>query len=242
MGTLRYDFTGDVAIVTGGARGIGAAIAASLAAAGAHVHVFDACEPRVVVPGVEAHLVDLRDPDAVRAAVDAVLTDSGGVQLLVNNAGVTRDAPLWKLAEEDWQTVLDVNLSGAFRVLSALAPSMRDARHGRIVQIASINGLRGKFGQANYSASKAGLIGLTRTAALELGRRGITVNAVAPGLIDTEMTADLPPEVRAKALEESALGKAGSVDDIAATVLFLLSDAARHITGVVVPVDGGQLA
>ncbi|MCA8981895.1 MAG: SDR family oxidoreductase [Planctomycetes bacterium] len=242
MGTLHYDFTGDVAVVTGGARGIGAAIASALAAAGARVHVFDACEPEFVVPGVTAHLVDLRDADAVRAEVDAVLAESGGVQLLVNNAGVTRDAPLWKLAEEDWQAVLDVNLTGAFRVLAALAPAMREARHGRVVQIASINGMRGKFGQANYSASKAGLIGLTRTAALELGRRGITVNAVAPGLIDSAMTAELPSEIRARALEESALGKAGSVEDVAATVLFLLSEAARHITGVVVPVDGGQLA
>lgn len=242
MGTLHYDFSGDVAVVTGGARGIGAAIVSALAAAGARVHVFDACEPQEVVPGVTVHRVDLRDAAAVNSAVDAVLAESGSVQLLVNNAGVTRDAPLWKLAEEDWQTVLDVNLTGAFRVLAALAPSMREARCGRIVQIASINGMRGKFGQANYSASKAGLIGLTRTAALELGRRGITVNAVAPGLIDTEMTAELPPEIRAKALEESALGKAGRAEDIASTVLFLLSDAARHITGIVVPVDGGQLA
>lgn len=242
MGRIVYDFTGDVAVVTGGARGIGAAIANALAVAGADVHVFDACEPSAVTPRITSHLVDLRDGAAVHAAAGAVQVQSGPVQLLVNNAGVTRDAPLWKLTEEDWQTVLDVNLTGAFRVLSAFAAQMRDQRHGRIVQIASINGMRGKFGQANYSASKAGLIGVTRTAALELGPRGITVNAVAPGLIDTEMTANLPVEIRAKALAESALGRAGKVEDIAATVLFLLSEAARHITGIVVPVDGGQTA
>jgi acetoacetyl-CoA reductase/3-oxoacyl-[acyl-carrier protein] reductase len=242
MGRVLYDFTGDVAVVTGGARGIGAAIANALAVAGAEVHVLDAVEPSVLTPRVTAHLVDLRDGAAVHAAARVVQDRSGPVQLLVNNAGVTRDAPLWKLTDEDWQIVLDVNLTGAFRVLSAFASQMRDQRHGRIVQIASINGMRGKFGQANYSASKAGLIGLTRTAALELGSRGITVNAVAPGLIDTEMTANLPAEIRAKALDESALGRAGSVEDIATTVLFLLSEAARHITGIVVPVDGGQLA
>jgi 3-oxoacyl-[acyl-carrier protein] reductase len=241
MGELRFDFSGDVAVVTGGARGIGASIATALAAAGAQVHVFDALEPVDLMPDVTAHLVDLRDGDAVRAAAAAVHERSGPIQLLVNNAGITRDAPLWKLAEEDWQAVLDVNLTGAFRVLAAFAPQLRESRHGRVVQIASINGMRGKFGQSNYSASKAGLIGLTRTAAVELGRRGITVNAVAPGLIDSAMTTDLPPEIRAKALDESSLGKAGSVDDITAAVLFLLSESASHITGTVLPVDGGQL-
>ena len=242
MGHSRPDFTGDVAIVTGGARGIGAAIAHALATAGARVHVFDAIDCAEVFEGITPHFVDLRDGAAVQSAVEAVIAQEGAVQLLVNNAGITRDAPLWKLAEEDWQAVLDVNLSGAFRVLTALTPHLREARHGRIVQIASINGLRGKFGQANYSASKAGLIALTRTAALELGRRGITINAVAPGLIDTEMTANLPPEIRAKALDESALGQAGTPADITAAVLFLLSEEARHITGTVLPVDGGQLA
>ena len=242
MGSVRFDFAGDNAVVTGGARGIGAAVVGALATAGARVHVFDVCEPLDPREGVSMHLVDLRDAAAVRAAAARVQEESGPVRLLVNNAGITRDAPLWMLSEEDWDAVLDVNLSAAFRVLAAFVPVMRAERAGCIVQVASINGLRGKFGQANYASAKAGMIALTRTAALELGRRGITVNAVAPGLIDTEMTAELPEEIRAKALQESASGRAGRVEDVANAVLFLLSDAARHITGAVLPVDGGQLA
>jgi acetoacetyl-CoA reductase/3-oxoacyl-[acyl-carrier protein] reductase len=240
MGRLTPDFAGDVAIVTGAAAGIGRAVADALAAAGARVHGLDLARPEA--PGWCFHEVDVRQPEQVDAAVALVLEREGRVDHLVNVAGITRDAMLWKLDEADWQAVLDVNLSGAFHTLRAVAPAMREARRGRVVQIASINGLRGKAGQANYSASKAGLIALTRTAARELGRRGITVNAIAPGMIETAMSATLPPEVRERAMAEAALGRIGAPEDVVGAVLFLLSDAAAHVTGTVLPVDGGQLA
>ena len=249
MGSLRPDFSGDCAIVTGGAAGIGLEIVRALAIAGAKVHAFDietgnATDLELPAQATEPvfQRVDVTDTASVSAAVAQVVEAEGCIDLLVNNAGITRDAPLWKLSDEEWQAVLDVNLSGAFRMLRAVAAPMREARHGRIVQIASINGLRGKFGQANYSASKAGIVTLTRTAARELGGRGITVNAIAPGLIETEMTRSLPQEVLDKSLSETCLRAFGAPSDIASAVLFLLSEEASHITGTVLPVDGGQLA
>jgi acetoacetyl-CoA reductase/3-oxoacyl-[acyl-carrier protein] reductase len=162
------------------------------------------------------------------------------VTLLVNNAGITRDKSLAKMTDEDWQAVLSVNLTGAFNVVRSLAPAMRQAGYGRIVNITSINGMRGKFGQANYSAAKAGLIGLTKTLARELGPKGITVNAVAPGMVMTEMALALPEEFLAKARAESVLPELAAPEDIANAVLFLLSDGARMITGEVIRVDAGQ--
>ena len=242
MGRLNPSFAGDVALVTGAGRGIGRAIAARLSEAGARVHGFDV-EPGEATPdGPRLHAVDVRDPAAVERAVEAVVGAEGRIDLLVNAAGIARDRALWKLPLEDWDAVLDVNLSGAYRVLRAVAPHMRERSRGRIVQIASINGLRGKFGQSSYSASKAGLIGLTRTAARELGPRGITVNAIAPGLVDTAMTKDLPPDILDTALAETATGRLGTVDDVVACALFLLSEEAAHVTGEVLRVDGGQLA
>jgi len=246
VGHLRADFDGDVAIVTGAASGIGRAILAALCRAGARVHGLD-----VAAPGPEAteddfrtapvhHAVDLCDAEAVERVIAEIARAESRIDLLVNNAGIARDRALWKLADEEWQAVLDVNLTGAFRVLRAVASHMRASGRGRIVQVASINGLRGKFGQAAYSASKAGLIGLTRTAARELGPRGITVNAVAPGMIETAMTRTLPAEIRERARDESALGRLGRPEDVAACVLFLLSEAAAHVTGTVLVVDGGQ--
>ena len=146
------------------------------------------------------------------------------------------------MSDEDWSAVLDVNLTGAQRVLRAVAPHMREHSHGRVVQVASVNGLRGKFGQTNYAASKAGLIGLTRAAARELGPRGITVNAVAPGMIDTPMSRALPEEVVQRAVGESANGRLGTTEDVVSAILFLLSEDAAHVTGVVLRVDGGQLS
>ena len=242
MGSASFDFHGEVAIVTGGASGIGRAIVDALVLAGARVHVLDKHFDSGIAGGVVCHPIDLRDPHAPAQVVQRVFSLEGRIDHLVNNAGLARDAVLWKLDDDAWDEVLDVNLGAAFRMLRAIAPLMRERGKGRIVQIASINGLRSKFGQANYSASKAGVIALTRTAARELGRFGITVNAIAPGLIETPMTHSLPDEVRERARAETASGRIGLPGDVAAVVLFLLSDASAHVTGTVLPVDGGQLA
>ncbi len=241
MGRLRAEFHGEVALVTGGSSGIGLAIARALVAAGARVHVLDRQPP----PQAEEfvfHVCDLAERDGPARVVEALLAREGRLDLLVQAAGITRDNVLWKQSDEDFEQVLAVNLTGAFRVLRAAVPQLRKQQKGRVVQIASINGLRGKFGQSNYSASKAGLIGLTRTAARELGSFGITVNAVAPGLIQTPMTGKLPQPVLDKALAETATGRLGSVEDVVGAVLFLLSDEAAHVTGEVLRVDGGQMS
>ena len=231
-----FRFDGHAALVTGGARGIGRAIARGLAAGGAQVHVFDR-EPGPPGEGVAFHAVDITDGAAVTAEVARLPAPP---LLLVNNAGITRDRSLLKMSDEEWRSVLEVNLTGAFHLIRAVAPGMVSAGYGRVVNLASINGLRGKFGQGNYAASKGGLIALTKTAARELGQKGVTVNAVAPGMVLTEMAMALPEEHRARALEESVLKRLPEVDDIAAAVLFLLSDAARSITGEVLRVDSGQ--
>jgi acetoacetyl-CoA reductase/3-oxoacyl-[acyl-carrier protein] reductase len=242
LGSFQVDFTGEVALVTGAARGIGWAVASALAEAGARVHGIDVGEPGDGGCFAGFHAVDLREKQSVADTVAAIADREGRIDLLFNNAGITRDRALWKLELEDWDAVLDVNLSGAYRMLRAVAPHMRAAGRGRIVQTASINALRGKFGQAAYSAAKAGLIGLTRTASRELGPKGITVNAVAPGMIETAMTRDLPEEVLARSLAETATGRLGQPEDVVGAVLFLLSDAAAHVSGEVLRVDGGQLS
>ncbi len=229
-------FEGRTALVTGGARGIGRGIAERLARLGAEVHVLDR-EPGPAGEGVQVHAVDITDGPAVTAAVAALPRPP---LLLVNNAGITRDRSLTKMSDEEWDSVIEVNLTGAFHVLRAAAPGMIAAGYGRVVNVVSINGLRGKFGQANYAASKAGLIGLTKTAARELGPKGVTVNAVAPGMVLTEMTLALAQEHRQRALDETLLKRLPEVEDVAAAVTFLLSDAARMITGEVIRVDSGQ--
>ena len=234
---VMADLKGRHALVTGGARGLGHAMAASLVAAGASVSVLDTVVPESVQRGVVAYSTDIRDFDAV---VKTVADLPSPPQLLVNNAGITRDRTIAKMSMEEWHSVLDVNLTGAFNLIRACAPQMADSGFGRIVNISSINGLRGKFGQANYSASKAGLIGLTKTAAREFGRKGVTVNAVAPGMVLTDMVLSVPADIRSQALDESALGRLAEPEDIANAVLFLLSDAARMITGQVLQVDAGQ--
>ncbi|HSD21587.1 MAG TPA: 3-oxoacyl-ACP reductase FabG [Anaeromyxobacter sp.] len=233
-GTVRFD--GRTALVTGGARGIGRGIAERLARLGAQVHVVDR-EPGAPAEGIHFHAVDITDG---RAVTDAVAALPAPPLLLVNNAGITRDRSLVKMSDDEWGSVIDVNLTGAFHVLRAVAPGMMAAGYGRVVNVVSINGLRGKYGQANYSASKAGLVGLTKTAARELGPKGVTVNAVAPGMVLTEMTLALAEEFRQRALDETVLKRLPEVEDIAAAVLFLLSDAARMITGEVIRVDAGQ--
>ncbi len=229
------ELAGKVAIVTGGARGIGRTITDALVASGARVHVFDMTDSNESA-GV-LHRVNVADAQSV---ADVVAQLPEPATLLVNNAGITRDRSLLKMSDEEWRSVLDVNLSGAFHMLRACAPGMIAAGRGRVVNITSINGLRGKFGQANYTAAKAGMIGLTKTAARELGPKGITVNAVAPGMVMTEMARALPAEVLERALQESVMRELATPDDIAAAVVFLLSDMARMITGEVIRVDAGQ--
>ncbi len=229
---------GRIAVVTGGARGIGLAITRALIAHGVRVHVFD------VAPGAgddaapyTFHRVDIADSAAVAKAVSKL---PPGVSLLVNNAGITRDRSAVNMSDDEWNAVLSVNLTGAFHMARALAPAMRKAGYGRIVNITSINGIRGKFGQANYSASKAGLIGLTKALARELGPKGVTVNAVAPGMVMTDMALALPAEIIDKAKAESVMPTLATPEDVANAVLFLLSDAACRITGEVIRVDAGQ--
>ncbi len=233
---LQWEYSGKTAIVTGGARGIGRAVAQALLAGGAQVHVFDraAGDP---LPGASFHEIDIADGRQVEAAV-ATLPQPPS--LLVNNAGITRDRSIVKMSDDEWRSVLDVNLTGAFNLIRAVAPAMMTAGFGRIVNVISINGLRGKFGQANYAASKAGLVGLTKTAAREFGPKGVTVNAIAPGMVLTEMAMQLAEEFRQKALDESVLKRLPTVEDIAAAILFFLSDQARMITGQVLQVDSGQ--
>lgn len=224
--------------MTGGASGIGLAITRGLLEQGVRVHVFDVCGGDAQLDrGYCFHAVDIANAAAVAAGM-ANLPEP--ISLLVNNAGITRDRSTVKMTDEEWNAVLAVNLTGAFNMVRALAPGMLQARYGRIVNITSINGMRGKFGQANYAASKAGLIALTKTWAREFGPKGITVNAVAPGMVMTPMAEKLPAEIREKALAESVLPMLAEPKDIANAVLFLLSDAARMITGEVLRVDAGQ--
>lgn len=240
--SIPIDLGGSVAWVTGGAAGIGRAIVETLAAAGARVVSLDVAEAAGRGDGgrILARALDVRDAGAVERTAGELAAEGLEPDILVNDAGITRDGVVWKLSDEDWAAVLDVNLNGAFRMTRAAAPAMRRRGSGAIVNVASINGLRGKFGQANYAASKGGLIAFTRAVAKELAREKVRVNAVAPGFVETRMTRELPEKVLDQARAEAILGRLGRPEDIAHAVLFLVSPLASHITGHVLVVDGGQ--
>lgn len=239
-----------IAVVTGAGRGIGRAIALKFAAEGADVVCISrttenaekvAAEVRALGRKAWAHAVDVADAAAVSAAAEKILAECGRVNVLVNNAGVTRDGLLMIMKEADWDGVLDTNLKGAFLVTKAFSRSMLKQRSGRIINISSVIGLIGNAGQCNYAASKAGLIGFTQSCARELASRHITVNAIAPGFVETDMTADLKDEQRAALLKQIPLGVLGTADDIAGAALYLASPAARYVTGQVLTVDGGMV-
>ena len=239
--------TGEVVLVTGASRGIGAAIADTLAARGARVigtattaAGAEAISERLAVQGGTGRTLDVTDAQAVDALLTAVAAEFGAISILVNNAGITRDNLLLRMKEEDWQAILDTNLSSVYRTSKAVLRAMMKARHGRIINIASVIGLTGNAGQANYAAAKAGIIGFSKSLAREVGSRGITVNVVAPGFIETDMTRDLPDDAKAAMLAQIALGRLGSPQDVAEVVSFLASPAAAYVTGETLHVNGGM--
>jgi 3-oxoacyl-[acyl-carrier protein] reductase len=226
-----------VALVTGGSRGIGRAIAARLAAAGFSVAA--TYRSGDVPPGVLGVQCDITDQSQIEAAFRTVESELGPVEVLVANAGITRDGLLMRMTDADWDAVIDTNLTGAFRLARRAARPMIRARFGRLIFISSVVGQLGSAGQVNYAASKSGLVGLARSLARELGSRGVTANVVAPGFIETEMTAELSEDLVKKYAEQIPLGRMGVVEDVAGTVEFLAGPAAGYISGAVLPVDGG---
>lgn len=246
----KLNIEGKSAIVTGGSVGIGASIAVKLAECGANVALnyrkhreeAEAVLDQIIQMGRKGLLVqaDISNFEDAAKMVKTVTDTFGRIDILVNNAGINWDGVIWKMTEEQWDRVMNINLKGFFNYIRAVAPLFREQQSGKIINITSINGLRGKFGQSNYSASKAGIIGLTKSVAKELGKYGINVNAVAPGLIETEMMKNADESVRSAALEEIVMKRIGQPEDVANVVAFLCTDLARHITGEVIKVDGGQ--
>ena len=244
-----FDLSGKVALVTGASRGIGCGIAKTLAKNGAHVvcvsrnqsDVQSVADIITAVGGIATAVAcDISDMDNVSKLIKDTITTHDHLDILVNNAGVTRDNLLLRMSEDDWNTVLDINLKAVFIAIKAAARTMIKQRHGRIINISSVVGLMGNAGQVNYAASKAGLIGLTKATARELASRGITANCIAPGYVVTDMTNDLGDEVQQSLIEQIPLGRIGQVEDIACAVAFLASDEAAYITGQTLTIDGGM--
>ena len=238
---------GEIALVTGASRGIGAAIADELAAQGATVigtattaSGAQAIGERMAGMGGHGRQLDVTDAAAVDALIDAIAKEFGAISILVNNAGITRDNLLMRMKDEDWASIIDTNLTSVFRTSKAVMRGMMKARKGRIINIASVVGVTGNAGQANYAAAKAGIIGFSKSLAKEIGSRGVTVNVVAPGFIDTDMTKALPEEARTALINDIALERLGSPEDIAHAVAFLAGPAAGYITGETLHVNGGM--
>ena len=240
-----------VALITGAARGIGRAIALALARPGLTLYLNDVVlgdeaiqtQKDVAAKGARARLIQFNVADfgQVQQGIDEIIKESGRLDLLVNNAGITRDNLILRMKEEEWDAVLAVNLKGAYNCIRAVSKTMVKQRFGRIINLSSVVGVMGNAGQANYVASKAGLIGLTKSVARELGSRNITVNAVAPGFIQTEMTESLPEKVKAEMMAQIPLGRFGTPEEVAQAVVFLASEAATYITGQVIHINGGML-
>ena len=244
---MTQELQGEVALVTGASRGIGAAIADELAARGATVVGTATSEAgakaigeRLAASGGHGRVLDVAAPGAIEALVDEVGGSVGAISVLVNNAGITRDNLLMRMKDEDWQAILDTNLTSVYRSSKAVMRGMMKARKGRIVNIASVIGVTGNAGQANYAAAKAGVIAFSKSLAKEIGSRGVTVNVVAPGFIETDMTRDLPQAARDALLGQIALGRLGAASDIAQAVAFLAGPSAAYITGETLHVNGGM--
>ncbi|MBM4117896.1 SDR family oxidoreductase [bacterium] len=247
---MKLGLEGQVALVTGGSRGIGAAIALEFARQGCDVALTcrgrladaQAVAARVEALGRRALAVqtDVADLAAAEGTVGRVVNELGRLDILVCNAGITWDGVIWKMTEEQWDAVIDTNLKGYFTYNRAAAQVFKEQRRGKIVNVSSINGMRGKFAQSNYAAAKGGNIALTKTLARELGKFDVNVNAVAPGLVMTELAANMPQEFLNKAMNETVLGRIATAEEVAYVVVFLCSEFARHITGEVIKIDGGQ--
>ena len=242
------NLNGKIALVTGASRGIGAAIADTLAAAGAKVIGTATSDKgaaviteRLAQWGGEGRTLNSVEPEAIEQLIAAIEKDFGRLDILVNNAGITRDNLLMRMKEEEWDDIMQVNLKSVFRTSKAVLRGMMKQRSGRIINITSVVGVMGNAGQTNYAAAKAGLIGFAKSMAREVGSRGITVNCVAPGFIDTDMTRALPEDTRKMFETQTALGKFGDAQDVADAVLFLASDQAKYITGQTIHVNGGML-
>ena len=244
---MTQQLQGEIALVTGASRGIGAAIADTLAAQGATVVGTATSEAgaqaigqRLGEHGGQGRVLDVSVPGQVEALIDAIGKEVGPLSILVNNAGITRDGLLMRMSDEDWQAIIDTNLSSVYRASKAAMRGMMKARKGRIINIASVIGVTGNAGQTNYAAAKAGVIAFSKSLAMEIGSRGVTVNVVAPGFIETDMTAALPDDVKQGLVGQIALGRLGQASDIASAVAFLAGPGAGYITGETIHVNGGM--